>query len=99
MTLIAPETACVTKVTDITGSRDHSGLLNRRGFTMTPNVGTIDRSIRIVAGIALIVLAALGKIGPWGYIGIVPLATGVFRFCPAYRLIGMTTCPLASRKA
>jgi hypothetical protein len=66
---------------------------------MTPNVGTIDRSIRIVAGIALIALAALGKIGPWGYIGIVPLATGVFRFCPAYRLIGMTTCPLASRKA
>lgn len=66
---------------------------------MTPNVGTIDRSIRIVAGIALIVLAALGKIGLWGYIGIVPLATGIFRFCPAYRLIGLTTCPLASRKA
>jgi hypothetical protein len=66
---------------------------------MTPNVGTIDRSIRIVAGIALIVLAALGKIGVWGYIGIVPLATGIFRFCPAYRLIGLTTCPLASRKA
>lgn len=66
---------------------------------MTPNVGTIERSIRIVAGIALIVLAALGKIGLWGYIGIVPLATGIFRFCPAYRLIGLTTCPLASRKA
>ena len=66
---------------------------------MTPNVGTIDRSIRIVAGIALIVLAALGKIGVWGYIGIVPHATGIFRFCPAYRLIGLTTCPLASRKA
>jgi hypothetical protein len=66
---------------------------------MTPNVGTIDRSIRIVAGIALIVLASLGRIGLWGYIGIVPLATGIFRFCPAYRLIGLTTCPLASRKA
>ena len=66
---------------------------------MTPNVGTIDRSIRIVAGIALIVLAALGKIGLWGYIGIAPVATGIFRFCPAYRLIGLTTCPLASRKA
>ncbi len=66
---------------------------------MTPNVGTIDRFIRIVAGIALIALAALGKIGPWGYIGIVPLATGIFRFCPAYRLMGMTTCPLQSRKA
>ena len=66
---------------------------------MTPNVGTIDRSIRIVAGIALIVLASLGRIGLWGYIGIVPLATGIFRFCPAYRLIGLTTCPPASRKA
>jgi hypothetical protein len=65
---------------------------------MTPNVGTIDRLIRIVAGIALITLAALGKVGAWGYLGIVPLATGVFRFCPAYRLIGLTTCPLTSRK-
>ncbi len=65
---------------------------------MTPNVGTVDRVIRIVAGVALIVLAALGKVGAWGYIGIVPLATGLFRFCPAYRLIGLTTCPLASGK-
>jgi hypothetical protein len=65
---------------------------------MTPNVGTIDRLIRIVAGVALVVLAALGKVPAWGYIGIVPLATGLFRFCPAYRLIGLTTCPLASRK-
>ena len=65
---------------------------------MTPNVGTIDRLIRVVVGMALIALAALGKIGPWGYIGIVPLATGMFRFCPAYRLIGLTTCPLASKK-
>lgn len=65
---------------------------------MTPNVGTIDRLIRIVAGAALIVLAALGKVGAWGYIGIVPLATGLFRFCPAYRLIGLTTCPLSSKK-
>jgi hypothetical protein len=65
---------------------------------MTPNVGTVDRVIRIVAGVALIVLAALGKVGAWGYIGIVPLATGLLRFCPAYRLIGLTTCPLASGK-
>lgn len=65
---------------------------------MTPNVGTIDRLIRIVAGVALIALAALGKVGAWGYIGIVPLATGLFRFCPAYRLIGLTTCPPGSGK-
>jgi hypothetical protein len=65
---------------------------------MTSNVGTIDRLIRIIAGAALILLAALGKVGAWGYIGIVPLATGLFRFCAAHRLIGLTTCPLASRK-
>lgn len=65
---------------------------------MSPNVGTVDRSIRVVAGITLIGLAAFGKIGLWGYIGIVPLATGLFRFCPAYRLIGLSTCPLAARK-
>ncbi len=65
---------------------------------MTPNVGTIDRTIRIVAGLALIVLAALGTVGAWGYLGVVPLATGLFRFCPAYRLIGMTTCPLSTKK-
>jgi hypothetical protein len=65
---------------------------------MKSNVGTLDRSIRIIAGVALIVLAALGKVGVWGYIGIVPLVTGIFQFCPAYRLIGLTTCPLSSTK-
>jgi hypothetical protein len=57
---------------------------------MAPNIETIDRLIRVVAGVALILLAALGNVGAWGYIGIVPLATGLFRFCPAYRLIGLT---------
>ena len=66
---------------------------------MSANVGTIDRVIRILAGLALIALAALGTIGAWGYIGIVPLATGLFRFCPAYRLIGLSTCPTASKGA
>lgn len=58
---------------------------------MTPNVGNTDRIIRIVAGIALIAWALAG--GPaWAWIGVLPLATGVFRFCPAYRLLGMNTC-------
>jgi hypothetical protein len=58
---------------------------------MSPNVGNTDRIIRIVAGIALIVWALAG--GPaWAWIGVLPLATGVFRFCPAYRLLGMNTC-------
>ncbi len=71
---------------------------NRRGLIMKPNVGTIDRAIRIVAGLALIVLAALGTIGLWGYIGIVPLVTGIFRFCPAYRLIGLSSCPMTPKQ-
>jgi Protein of unknown function (DUF2892) len=66
---------------------------------MKPNVGTVDRFIRVVAGLALILLAVLGKIGVWGYIGIVPLATGLFRFCPAYFPFGFTTCPTPSKKA
>jgi hypothetical protein len=59
---------------------------------MTVNVGTTDRIIRIVVGVALIALAAAGRIGAWGYIGLLPLDTGIFRFCPAYRLFGIQTC-------
>lgn len=55
---------------------------------MQCNVGGVDRLLRMVVGVALIVLAIFGLVGPWGYIGIVPLATGIFRFCPAYSLIG-----------
>lgn len=65
---------------------------------MNANVGTIDRTLRIIGGLALIALAALGKVGWWGYIGIVPLATGLLRFCPAYTLLGLRTCPLAGAK-
>jgi hypothetical protein len=64
---------------------------------MQTNVGTIDRTLRIIAGAALIALAATGRIGPWGYLGIVPLATGLFRFCPAYTLLGIRTCPLQQK--
>ena len=59
---------------------------------MTVNVGTIDRAVRIIAGLALIALAFTGTIGLWGYIGIVFLLTGLFRVCPAYSLIGVNTC-------
>jgi hypothetical protein len=64
---------------------------------MKANVGTIDRVLRITAGVALIGLAATGTIGLWGYIGIVPLATGFMRFCPVYPLLGLNTCPLEKR--
>ena len=61
---------------------------------MQANVGTPDRIVRIVAGVVLIALAATGTIGPWGWIGVVPLATGLFGWCPAYKLLGMNTCPM-----
>jgi hypothetical protein len=66
---------------------------------MKTNVGGIDRILRILAGAILIALAAIGTIGPWGFIGIVPLATGLFRFCPVYPLLGLNTCPMKSAAA
>lgn len=60
---------------------------------MKSNVGTIDRALRIALGLLLIVLAAAGVVGPWGYVGVVLAVTGAFRFCPAYRLLGISTCP------
>lgn len=58
---------------------------------MSCNVGSIDRIIRILAGLALIAWALMG--GPvWAWIGVVPLATGVFKLCPAYSLLGLNTC-------
>jgi len=59
---------------------------------MKANVGTVDRVLRVVLGLALIGLALAGSIGLWGWIGVVPLATGLFRFCPAYLPFGMSTC-------
>lgn len=58
---------------------------------MKANVGRADKWIRIVAGLALIAWAASG--GPaWAWIGVLPLATGLFNFCPLYRLLGVNTC-------
>jgi hypothetical protein len=54
----------------------------------------MDKIARIVIGVALVVLAAMGQIGVWGYIGIVPILTGLFNFCPAYSLLGMNTCSI-----
>ena len=59
---------------------------------MKANIGTIDRCLRILAGLLLIGLSLSGVIGAWGWIGLVPLATGVFRFCPVYTLLGIKTC-------
>jgi len=58
------------------------------------NEGTIDRAVRIVLGLGLISLTFLGPQSPLGFIGLVPLATGLIGFCPLYKLIGFSTCPL-----
>ncbi|MCA1769359.1 MAG: DUF2892 domain-containing protein [Halomonas sp.] len=61
---------------------------------MKSNVGGVDKIARIVVGAVLIGLALTGVIGVWGWIGVVPLATGLFNFCPAYSLLGVNTCKL-----
>jgi hypothetical protein len=59
---------------------------------MTKNIGNIERIIRIVGGLVLIALAATSTVGVWGWVGLVPLATGLVGWCPPYRLLGINTC-------
>ena len=59
---------------------------------MKKNVGGIDRTLRIVLGLVLIALAATGTVGWWGYVGVVPLLTGLVGWCPPYALLGWNTC-------
>ena len=61
---------------------------------MKMNEHTIDRALRVIAGLALIGLAASGTIGVWGWIGVVPLVTGAIGFCPAYAILGFSTCSM-----
>ncbi|MFT3663841.1 DUF2892 domain-containing protein [Piscinibacter sp.] len=61
---------------------------------MKTNAGTLDRALRIIAGLVLIGLAATGTVGMWGWIGIVPLVTGALGWCPAYTMLGINTCPM-----
>ena len=68
---------------------------------MKKNVGGIDRVLRILAGLGLLAFALLAE-GParwWGLVGLVPLATGTFGFCPLYPLFGFNTCPLDKKTA
>jgi hypothetical protein len=59
---------------------------------MTQNIGNIERIIRIVGGLVLIALAATSTVGVWGWLGLVPLATGLVGWCPPYSLLGINTC-------
>ena len=64
---------------------------------MKANVGGWDRGLRVVIGLVLLVLAATGVVGWWGWLGALPLITGLLRFCPLYPLLGWNTCPLKRR--
>ena len=61
---------------------------------MKTNVGNLDRILRIVLGVALLALMFMGKIGVWGWIGVVPLLTAGIGFCPLYTVLGFSTCPV-----
>ena len=60
---------------------------------MKINMGGIDRILRVVLGLVLIALTLTGSIGVWGWIGVVPMATAAFGFCPLYTVLGFSTCP------
>lgn len=61
---------------------------------MKSNVGGIDRILRIVLGLVLIGLTVTGTIGVWGWLGVVPLATGIIGWCPPYAIFGFSTCAM-----
>lgn len=58
------------------------------------NVGSLDRVLRIAVGITLIALVFVGPMTPWGWLGIIPLATGLVGSCPLYTVLGINTCSL-----
>jgi hypothetical protein len=61
---------------------------------MKSNEHIIDRTLRVIVGLVLIGLAATGNVGVWGWIGVIPLITGIIGFCPAYAIVGMSTCTM-----
>ena len=66
---------------------------------MMKNVGTIDKAVRVILGLVLISLVFIGPQTPWGWIGVILVATGSISFCPLYRLIGFSTSDSDSKKA
>ncbi|MBL8230485.1 MAG: DUF2892 domain-containing protein [Bryobacterales bacterium] len=63
------------------------------------NEHTVERVARVAIGLGAIALAITGPQTPWGWLGIIPLATGLLGSCPLYTLLGISTCPLKSKSS
>lgn len=61
------------------------------------NEHPIERVVRVILGVALVGMAAMGTIGAWGYIGVVPILTGAMGTCPIYTVFGLSTCPMKTK--
>ncbi|TMM43281.1 YgaP family membrane protein [Colwellia ponticola] len=66
---------------------------------MKKNEGALDRTLRVIIGLALIGLAITETVGVWGYIGVVPLLTGAVGLCPLYSLLGINSCPVTNAES
>lgn len=66
---------------------------------MKTNEGTLDRLLRILAGAALVALAIVGPKTQLGWLGLIPLLTGLIGYCPIYQIFGLSTCPVSSRSS
>ena len=64
---------------------------------MTQNIGSLDRIVRIVIGVALIAATLTGAIGVWGWVGVVPLVTALMGWCPPYAILGFSTCAMKKK--
>lgn len=64
---------------------------------MFTNEGKLDRALRIFVGLILISLVFTGPQTAWGWVGLVPLLTGIIGFCPLYKILGLSTCPLSTK--
>ncbi len=61
---------------------------------MKTNEGNFDRALRVLVGLGLLAIVFVGPQTPWGWVGLIPLLTGIFGLCPLYSLLGINTCPL-----
>ena len=59
---------------------------------MKMNEGTLDRVLRVIGGVVILTLVFVGPKTPWGYLGLIPLVTGIVGFCPLYALLRLNTC-------